>query len=232
MNTTLQILLCLLGASSVVHADEHVSAMQIGSAEYARGSLPRGAEWVGLFCDSQGCILRPVVVAIEDAVAYDVLDEAQPVERLLVDGEPAAIFADAGLQPGAVDTTYMAAWPGAAGPDKAQGRWTIRSTPRPVVLSWMPAEDGQTFHHVISDGRRTQALFSLAAEGHYGGDTSLPEILWAGDLDRDGRIDLLLSLPDDNCGYDQRLYLSSRARAGELLRLSAQHAGMLPACGC
>lgn len=232
MNTMLRILLCLLAAAAPAHAGESLSAMLIGDAEYGRGSLPRNATWLGLYCESRGCVLRPVAVVFEDAVAYGIEETAEPVERLRVDGEPVAILADTGLQPGAVDTAYTLAWPGAAAPIKEAGRWTIASATRAVTLSWTPAEDGQTFHHVISDGRRSQALFALPAEGHYGGDTSLPQIVWAGDLDRDGRIDLLLSLPDDNCGYDQRLYLSSQARADELLRLSAQLAGRLPACGC
>ena len=232
MNTALRILSCLLGAAAPAYAGDTLSAMLIGDAEYARGSLPRNATWLGLYCDSLGCVLRPVAVVFEDAVAYGIEETAEPVERLRVDGEPVAILADAGLQPGAVDTAYTLAWPDAAGPIKAEGRWTITSATRPVVLSWTPAEDGLAFHHRISDGRRSQALFTLPAEGHYGGDTSLPQIVWAGDLDHDGQIDLLLSLPDDNCGYDQRLYRSSQARGGELLRLSAQLAGRLPACGC
>ena len=57
-------------------------------------------------------------------------------------------------------------------------------------------------------------------------------IVGAGDLDGDGRADLLLSLPDDDCGFDDRLYLSSMAGPGQLVGLAARFAGRHPACGC
>jgi hypothetical protein len=66
---------------------------------------------------------------------------------------------------------------------------------------------------------------------HYEGDTT-PVVYWAGDLDGDGKADLLLAIPDDNCGYDERLYLSSGSDEGTLLRKAAHIAGREAACGC
>jgi len=57
-------------------------------------------------------------------------------------------------------------------------------------------------------------------------------IEWIGDLDGDGKMDILLSLPDDNCGYDERLYLSSQAGQGEIVHKAAQLSGREAACGC
>lgn len=51
---------------------------------------------------------------------------------------------------------------------------------------------------------------------------STPSLLWAGDLDRDGRIDLLLDVETaEAAGASYRLYLSSRARKGELVGMVA-----------
>ena len=45
-----------------------------------------------------------------------------------------------------------------------------------------------------------------------------PLILWAGDLDGDGRLDLLVRLPGGGYGGDFGLYLSSIARSPDLVR--------------
>lgn len=92
-------------------------------------------------------------------------------------------------------------------------------------------DEGRSYRHDIASATGSQALFTLDAEGHLDGDTCLLDIVRAGDIDRDGRRDLLVSLPGDNCAFDQRLYLSSRATRGEVLRLSAHHTGSLQACG-
>ncbi len=93
----------------------------------------------------------------------------------------------------------------------------------------LPDQGGFRYH--LGDGTTRQFLFATAFEGHYGGDTT-PRVQWVGDLDGDGRADLLISLPDDNCGFDDRLYLSSVARPGQLMGLAARFAGRYPACGC
>lgn len=45
-----------------------------------------------------------------------------------------------------------------------------------------------------------------------------PALLWAGDLDRDGKIDLLMDVSGHYASMELRLFLSSRAGPGELVR--------------
>jgi hypothetical protein len=45
-----------------------------------------------------------------------------------------------------------------------------------------------------------------------------PALLWAGDLDRDGKVDLLMDVSGHYSSMELRLYLSSRATPGELVR--------------
>ena len=83
----------------------------------------------------------------------------------------------------------------------------------------------------LSDGKTKQFLFATSLQSHYGGGTT-PYVHWVGDLDRDGKADFLLDLPDDNCGYDDRLYLSSLATGTAFVAKAAQLSGREAACGC
>lgn len=67
---------------------------------------------------------------------------------------------------------------------------------------------------VLTDGRSTQVLYS-AADGF----TDEPHYIveWAGDLDRDGRLDLVVNLSRKYSGHPHRLLLSSAAAPGQLV---------------
>ena len=66
---------------------------------------------------------------------------------------------------------------------------------------------------VLSDGRQTQVLYSVdgyADEPHF-------DVHWAGDLDRDGKLDLVVNLSGKYSLHPYRLLLSSKARPGQLV---------------
>jgi hypothetical protein len=50
-----------------------------------------------------------------------------------------------------------------------------------------------------------------------------PALLWAGDLDRDGKLDLLMDLTDHYNASEPTLFLSSRAAPNELVKRVASH---------
>ncbi|MBI5473826.1 MAG: hypothetical protein HY961_15930 [Ignavibacteriae bacterium] len=50
-----------------------------------------------------------------------------------------------------------------------------------------------------------------------------PTLRWAGDLDRDGRLDLLMDLTNHYNVSEPTLFLSSRAAANELVKKVASH---------
>ena len=60
------------------------------------------------------------------------------------------------------------------------------------------------------------------------GDDAWPHLRWAGDIDRDGRLDLLIDLTDHYNVSVPTLFLSSQANAGELVRAVAE----LRSVGC
>jgi len=66
---------------------------------------------------------------------------------------------------------------------------------------------------VLSDGRRTQVLYTadgFADDPHF-------EVEWAGDLDNDGRLDLIVNLSNKYSLHPHRLLLSSRAVRDQLV---------------
>lgn len=67
---------------------------------------------------------------------------------------------------------------------------------------------------VLKSGDKAQTLYSL---GWHCGEDSSWSLIWAGDLDRDGKLDLYLSVSP---GYssEKRLFLSSQAGGGRLVR--------------
>jgi hypothetical protein len=74
-------------------------------------------------------------------------------------------------------------------------------------LSAVRAPDGGPVEILLSRGERRQKVASIA---NCCNDT-WPAIIWAGDLDRDGELDLLLEVSAHYAGSEQVLFLSSAA---------------------
>lgn len=226
-----RLLILLMFAGPVAGAGPLVLA-DPGSA-YTPGSLPAGGGWLALECGRDGCALRPTSLQLSRKTVLHLDEFRVPLEIPRVKGSPLALFHGLALSPGPV-----ARWHGgdrdvdrATAQLRRLGRWTVPGDARQLALSWVRLPDQGGFRYHLGDGTTRQFLFATEVEGHYGGDTT-PRVLWAGDLDGDGRADLLLSLPDDNCGFDNRLYLSSLSRPGQLVGQAARFAGRYPACGC
>jgi hypothetical protein len=71
----------------------------------------------------------------------------------------------------------------------------------------------------------TQKLISISMTEH---DAATWQLLWAGDLDGDGKLDLLFDLSTHSGAGARRLFLSSAARKGEAVREVA----VLETTGC
>lgn len=78
-------------------------------------------------------------------------------------------------------------------------------------------EDLTDVRVTLSDGRETQVLF--AANGFV--DEPHFTVHWAGDMDSDGRLDLIVTLSHKYSVFPTRLLLSSVARQGELAGVAA-----------
>ena len=83
---------------------------------------------------------------------------------------------------------------------------------------------------ILTQGERTQKLFDAAEPGA----TNDPALVvscdephftvhWAGDLDRDGRLDMLVTFSHKYSYHPRQLFLSSGARSGELVAEVARY---------
>jgi hypothetical protein len=87
----------------------------------------------------------------------------------------------------------------------------------PFIFSGAGERDGYLYHNYtlsVFHDRRHQILVTRETAGDEWGE---PAIMWAGDLDRDGRIDLLLELGGKSTSIFS-LFISTAAGDGELLK--------------
>lgn len=167
--------------------------------------------WLGLVASAQGWSLQPVNVAV-DVVKDPIVDEggARTGRQVRVDGTAAAswLLRHPGLVPSeALDG--MSVRPvefgerqqlGSEVSVSLDGAWTGTSTLR------------------LTTARGTQVLVEHAAT-----NDARPRVLWAGDLDGDGAMDLII---DETYHYNlfaPSLWLSSAAKDGQLVGKVAEH---------
>jgi hypothetical protein len=223
----------VLAYSTVADAAPATPIVAMGSGDtYARGSLPRKGPWLGLFCDGDDCELRTTRVSVASSEHENVVGEFEETEELAVLDDPVAVFHDTQLRSGPVTTWHGVEPSGRAfGGTNTIGRWTMPDSKTSFELSWSELPDGAGFRYYFGHGNKKQMLLDTAAETHDGEDIALT-VHWVGDMDGDGKPDMLVSVAGESCAYDMRLYLSSRARKGEFVGEAARFSGDEPACGC
>ena len=197
-----------------------------------------GEVWQGLYPTASGFELRPVPLRVEparDEVA-DGLDG--PVTGVRV-ATPSSTPTDGFGAPedAALALVRRPGRPFAAGPVSTAfaGSWPARSGRRTLVLGTERAElsvvEGPDVlaspHERVrpervlvlthGDGRRQPLVHIIDRDG------GRPALVWAGDLDGDARLDLLLDESWDQNVTAPTLYLSSEAEAGRLVRRVARH---------
>ena len=172
--------------------------------------------WLGLFLNATGAgRIVPIDLALgqrgvgcaDDAVVVDL--------RSKPDGALYAISSSV-LRPGAI-TTVGTDYPVSLSPGGAsevnlllgQRRYTLR-------LEGVKA-DLTDARVTLSDGQQTQLLF--APDGFV--DDPHFTLHWAGDMDGDGRLDLIATLSHKYSVFPTRLLLSSLARQKQLLGVAA-----------
>lgn len=95
-----------------------------------------------------------------------------------------------------------------------------------------PAQDGQAQFHcklLLEGGGKIQSLVAMTGYSPPGddaillGDDGRVKLLFAGDLDRDGQLDLIFDTSDHYNVMQPTLFLSTQAQPGELVHEVARH---------
>lgn len=169
------------------------------------------AAWLGLYLDGNEASLRPVQIAWSSTERGDDYNE----HRMSTDPDgPRLLFGDvAELSPGPTETVLHREGSLTVGEPVAEvelllgnGHYVVRRAGSDPMGC-----DSRVF---LSDGSVTQELYApdpnACGEAHF-------TVHWAGDLDRDGRLDLVATFSPKYSRHPRQLFLSSAAEPGELV---------------
>jgi hypothetical protein len=192
-----------------------------------------GERWLALVADDAGARLRTVRVRVKPVrdVVLDADDgpaTGRIVESVGPGGAPIAYVRGPGLREGAVARAIATELPAENGLGASRLRlgdrdYTLATRCAPAVA----AGDGDRCTIELVQGDRRQVLATMTGtRGEDGrtmlGDEASPSLLFAGDLDGDGALDLLYDVTDHYNVTAPTLFLSGAAGDGELVHAVAE----------
>jgi hypothetical protein len=209
-----------------------IQLLQVGAFHGDEVSCNSGEVWFGMYSTADGYELKPTAIKVE------------PIFDPIVDGEDQKtgkqVFVEHSIQPlilikgldalkaGRIQSMCdqsVALSPGKSihfAMDEDEYRLTVfgeELVDRPGYVSSI-----QNYEIRLSKGRRAQVIISYQAANNV-----IPRLLWAGDLDRDKKLDLLIDAAwRDDIYTAPVLFLSSLARGKNLV----QEAATFSASGC
>jgi hypothetical protein len=210
---------------------EHVQILRVGGWHGHEVKVEAGPDWWGIFPEGDGYTLQsaPVTMTIAHDAIMDGVGEMTG-KRVTVPQETAPVLLIRGLEK----------------PSQGMIRCPVKISPNsflyPGQSAYLALPDAEQPGHlrlaafgvaIEQPGRSTTAIQTYKLKiytGHssksktqtiatipeIGGD-GRPRLEWAGDLDRDGKIDLLYDLTDHYNVTRLTLFLSSGAKAGEIV---------------
>lgn len=224
--TLLAAVAALAGAAAACAAP--VELLRTGTFHRSEIASQNGEIWFGIFDSSGVVIARPSVVLV--APARDVARSAArdtagsgPDTRVSILGGGAPLFLVRGierLRPGIVPTLIRkprALRPGEVVflPLHATARYRLRADAAPN-----PASSGERGYRLslermglVSEG--TRIVFEAP------GRENPPPIVWAGDIDRDDRLDFLMETGAGDGASEWSLFLSGPVRGPEMVKRAA-----------
>lgn len=211
----------------------HISQMGVYHGD--EWKAPPGDDWLALIASETGFTLIETTVHADKAIDAIVDENGQMTgKRVTTTSAIRPIFLFQGLstlKPGPISTLYNGFHPLA--PDES----LLLTLPYPESAAYRfhasgTLEDISTFNDYVLhlDFRQNgQAPVSQALVQHDRLDEeAYPGLLWVGDLDRDGKLDLIADITYHYNVQHLVLYLSSYAKQGQLVGLAAE----LKTSGC
>ncbi|MDE0300313.1 MAG: hypothetical protein OXN17_16880 [Candidatus Poribacteria bacterium] len=198
-----------------------VQILQVGEFFYEISADPNKV-WMGLFPTKEGYSLMPSEIRIDafynPTIGGD--ENMTGATRVSVHGDNPPLFLITGLESlraGMVKTLFAGRLPL---PPESLLEFTLdNENPYSITaLGGMESNAGGVDHRVeLVKGSRSQVICSFART-----DVAVTYLLWAGDLDRDGQLDMLIDTVCDYNASGPMLLLSSFAEDGDLLQMVAQ----------
>jgi hypothetical protein len=212
--------LAMVTATAIVTAQAPVRLLMVGTFHGDEVTARSGEVWLGLFPTANGYALRATTLKVK-AVRDELLDEEneRTGKEVTVGDAREPLFlvkATPRLRARAAVPTVFAgesflekdSHVRLAGPDGGEYLLTVDS----VQMASVEAPDPVPYSVLtLALGGITQRLSTTP--DHVG-----LRLLWAGDVDGDGKLDLLLDLPSSENASEHRLFLSTAAGKGELVR--------------
>ena len=234
----------LLLTSNIVQANQILPAIILydSGSNFSKGSLPRTDNWLELLCFKSDCKLQPIKLKFSTGKAENVVGDFEETDEIAFQESnksthSIAWFNNLDIKVGNVTTwyistnTYKLSALGTSSLNKLN-KWQMNWGLKPLNISRVVTAEYR-FNYHLSDGIKKQSLFSHNKYCSSNGDCDQQPIMhWMGDLDHDNLIDFIISVEDNGCYYNQKLFLSSKAKLGEFVGLAADLSGRYAACGC
>lgn len=215
-----QLLSLAVAIASLCRAEGSVSLLLPGSFHGDEVKAASGERWLGLVQTGNRFQWRPVrlkVTAVNDPIIDDPESNSQTGKQVSVSGlSPVMLVRGlAGLPQQRLAQAAMAERP-VGGLDASEisfevGASRYRLSIPPIIEEYHPDRASEVR---LSAGTRSQVLYRWPN----GRPDSAANVVWAGDLDGDGKLDLLMELSDHYNVIESTLFLSSRSGPGELVR--------------
>jgi hypothetical protein len=204
---------------------QNIEILETGGFHGEEVTAKTGESWLGLFKQGENYSLLPVVLTVEnfhDAIVDN--DESEKTgKEVTVLGQDKPVFLIRGkgfTQSRVVKTVFSGAKPidnifnetyEFAGKKYNLKVQTI------IIRKKVSTSLNETSKLILSDGKTEQTIYSIERcdDCHW-------QINWAGDLDGDGKLDFYLNLSDHYNVANLKLFLSSEAESGKLVKEVAE----------
>ncbi len=229
VTTTILLLFAMLSSSVSspgVACPPEATLLEVGEFHGDEVSAETGEQWLGLHVSEKGSLLINHTITVE-TVHDPIIDEGDQKtgKKVSIDLPIDPIFlvnSDWVLQSGPVKTVF-----------EGDGEPLQSITPRKLKVDAFEYEikitgdegekcwtDGlpKNAKLVLTSGNSSQILYTLEECGSDPGWS----LIWAGDLDKDGKLDLYVTVNQHYNSIERKLFLSSQADEGQLVAEVAQ----------